>query len=241
MPRRGSSRWVAGAIAAAALLAGCSSEPAAQPRLRAPRIATTTATTTTTLPSPPPPSALGASNAEPLPGGITQLAIAEPHVEGYDRDLFDHWEDADRDCQDAWAEVLISESQVPVTFTAEASCSVATGQWVDPWSGAVTTAASTLDVDHTVPLANVWRSGAWAWTPEQRAAFANDLADDAHLIAIPAGENRSKADDGPEAWRPPSATSWCLYARVWTAIKARWNLTATPAEWSAILEMAATC
>jgi hypothetical protein len=184
---------------------------------------------------------LAASGSEPLPGGIPQLVIAEPHLDGYDRDLFGEWNDVDRDCQDTRAEVLIVESQVPVTFTTIAGCTVATGQWVDPWSGTVTTAASSLDVDHTVPLANAWRSGAWAWTPEQRVAYANDLVDDAHLIAIPAGENRSKGDDGPEGWRPPSAASWCPYARVWTAIKAKWNLTATPAEWLAILELASTC
>ena len=207
--------------------------PSHAPRGRSPRPPSAQPTT-------PPPSALGTSSSEPLPGGITQLTIAESHVDGYDRDLFGDWDDADHDCQNTRAEVLIVESQVPVTFTT-ASCTVATGQWLDPWSGTVNTSASAVDVDHTVPLANAWRSGAWAWTPDQRHAFANDLVDDAHLIAIPAGENQSKADDGPEAWRPPAASAWCTYVRVWTAIKAKWNLTATPAEWSAILEMAATC
>jgi hypothetical protein len=218
-------------LAALTLLAACSGDPSAQRRRSAP-----------TRPTTPPPSALGASSTQPLPGGIPQLVIAAPHVDGYDRDLFGSgWSDADRDCQDTRAEVLITESRVPVTFTTPASCSVATGQWVDPWSGAVTTSAAALEVDHTVALANAWRSGAWAWTPVQRVAFANDLADNGHLIAIPSAENQAKADDGPEAWRPPSGTAWCAYARVWTAIKARWNLTATPAEWSAILEMASTC
>ena len=105
----------------------------------------------------------------------------------------------------------------------------------------VTTFASALEVDHTVALANAWRSGAWSWTREQRFAFANDLTHNGHLIAIPSAENQSKADDGPDVWRPPLGTTWCAYARVWTAIKARWNLSATPAEWSAILEMASTC
>ena len=192
-------------------------------------------------PATPPPSALGNASDEPLPGGITQLVIAAPHREGYDRDLFGGEGDADHDCQNTRAEVLIAESRVPVTFTTPASCTVATGEWVDPWSGAVTTSAAALEVDHTVALANAWRSGAWAWTPEQRVAFANDLTHNGHLIAIPSAENQSKADDGPDGWRPPAASAWCAYARVWTAIKAEWNLSATPAEWSAILEMAATC
>jgi hypothetical protein len=233
-------RRVAAFVAILALFAGCAGERSAQSRRGPTRVAA--AVTTTTAPPTPPPSALGTSSGASLPGGITHLEIAEPHVDGYDRALFGSgWDDVDHDCQDTRAEVLIIESQVPVAFSAVASCTVAIGQWVDPWSGVVSTGASALDVDHTVPLANAWRSGAWAWTPEQRVAYANDLADDAHLIAIPAGENRSKADDGPEAWRPLAASSWCAYARVWTAIKAKWNLTATPSEWSAILELAATC
>ena len=227
-------------VAALTLLAACSGEPSAQPRRNATQSALP-ATVAAEQPTTPPPSALGTSSGEALPAGITQLVIADPHVEGYDRELFGDWYDADHDCQNTRAEVLITESQVPVTFTTDASCTVATGQWVDPWSGAVTTFAAALEVDHTVPLANAWRSGAWAWTREQRVAFANDLADNGHLIAIPSKENQSKADDGPDAWRPPSGTAWCAYARVWTAITAKWNLTATPAEWSAILEMAATC
>ncbi len=177
-----------------------------------------------------------------LPGGLAPLAVAEPsHADSYDRDLFTHWIDADGDCQDTRAEVLVVESRVPVTFTSASSCTVSTGDWLDPWSGAASTTARALDVDHTVPLANAWRSGAWSWTPEQRRAFANDLSDAPHLVAIPLGENRAKGDKGPEAWRPPSRSAWCEYARAWTAIKARWSLTASPSEWSALVEMGATC
>jgi hypothetical protein len=177
-----------------------------------------------------------------LPAGVVQLVIAEPsHASAYDRDLFVHWSDADRDCQSTRAEVLIAESRVPVTFTTVSACTVATGDWLSPWSGVTTKTASALDVDHTVPLANAWRSGAWAWTAEQRQAFANDIDDADHLIALPASENRSKSDGGPEEWRPPNPASWCRYAQVWTQIKARWSLTASPAEWSAVLELAAAC
>ena len=98
-----------------------------------------------------------------------------------------------------------------------------------------------LDIDHTVPLANAWASGAWSWTPDQRITYANDLANLDHLLAVPLEENRSKGDGGPEDWRPPAKADWCRYALSWDRIKAKWNLRATQAEWNALTEMTATC
>lgn len=191
------------------------------------------------LPPPPAPPPVPTTT---LPGGITRLTVAPVSAEPYVRSSFGSgWSDVDRDCQDTRAEVLIAESTTPVTFTSARPCVVATGWWVDPWSGTTTGSASAFQVDHTVPLANAWRSGAWAWTPRQRIDFANDLSDPDHLVAMPGGQNASKGDRGPEAWRPPDPGSWCRYARVWTAIKARWGLTATEAEWTALLDLAATC
>ena len=56
-----------------------------------------------------------------------------------------------------------------------------------------------------------------------------------------ASENESKGDDGPDQWKPPNQKTWCVYAIAWDRIKAKWHLTATPAEWSALVAMAATC
>ena len=137
--------------------------------------------------------------------------------------------------------LLIRTSRVPVTFTTSSDCTVTTGRWVDPWSGVVTTTARALQIDHTVPLANAWSSGAWAWTHEQRVAYANDLTDTDHLVPILAHENEAKGDGGPDRWRPPSRSAWCRYALDWDHIKAKWHLTATPGEWAALREMSATC
>ena len=76
-----------------------------------------------------------------LPAGVVQLTIAPAsHEDTYARELFgaSGWIDVDDDCQDTRAEVLIQESSVPVTFTTTRDCTVATGQWTDPWSGTVT-------------------------------------------------------------------------------------------------------
>ena len=144
-------------------------------------------------------------------------------------------------CQNTRAVLLIRKSQAAVTFTTSSDCTVKTGRWTDPWSGVVTTVAHDFDIDHTVPLANAWVSGAWSWSQSQRVAYANDLADTDHLVPIALSENRSKGDRGPEAWKPPAPSSWCRYALDWDHIKAKWHLSATPTEWTALVAMAATC
>jgi hypothetical protein len=130
---------------------------------------------------------------------------------------------------------------VQVTFTRSTDCTVETGRWTDPWSGVSTTVAHQFQIDHTVPLANAWRSGAWSWSQSRRVAYANDLTDTDHLVPILASENESKSDGGPDQWKPPSPSAWCRYAMAWDHIKAKWHLTATAPEWSAVVAMAATC
>ena len=173
---------------------------------------------------------------------LLALTIAAPsHQDSYERAVdFGGFTDDDG-CKNTRAEVLIRTSAVAVTFTTARECTVKTGRWTDPWSGVTTTLAHDLEIDHTVPLANAWQSGAWAWTAEQRVAYANDLTDLDHLVPILSAENESKGDDGPEAWRPPNRTAWCTYARVWDHIKAKWHLSATQEEWNEIVAMAATC
>jgi hypothetical protein len=174
--------------------------------------------------------------------GLLALRIAAPsHRDEYSRTAdFGGWLDV-RGCQNTRATLLLRTSQAPVTFTTVRNCTVKAGRWVDPWSGSVATDARDFQIDHTVPLGNAWRSGAWSWTHDRRVGYANDLADSDHLVPILAHENESKSDDGPESWRPPSRSAWCRYALAWDHIKAKWELSATTAEWSALQTMSATC
>lgn len=167
----------------------------------------------------------------------------EAEIPAYRRADWRHWLDADRDCQNTRDEVLIRDSEVTVTFAANASgrpCVVVRGRWTDPYGTRVFTDPGDLDIDHVVPLQNAHLSGGWAWDAQRRAAYANDLTDDA-LLAVSATLNRQKGSNGPEQWLPPDATYGCTYARTWEGVKARWKLTMTTREAAVVDSLKASC
>jgi len=159
-----------------------------------------------------------------------------PAYRPYRRSAFTHWISAGRaanGCPITVRErVLIEESREPVTWE---QCRIIRGRWADAYTGEIVTDPRALDVDHVVSLEDAWESGAWAWTRAARTAYANDLADPDHLIAVSARENRRKGARGPDAWTPPNPwrPARCYYARVYHRIKREWLLTETPAEHAA--------
>lgn len=157
---------------------------------------------------------------------------------GYSRDKFEHWVDANGNGHDTRAEVLAKESQVPITYGS--SGGVTRGKWVSAYDGLTFTVAGELDVDHMVPLAEAWRSGANAWSAGRREAYANDLGYGPSLIAVSARENRSKSDSDPTDYLPPRATYVCTYVKNWVAIKSRWKLTLDPTEKQVVQQLLAS-
>lgn len=140
----------------------------------------------------------------------------------YERSLYGSgWIDADGDGQDTRQEVLAEESLG--------------GFWLDRYTGTMINSARLLDIDHLVPLAEAHASGGYAWTREQRIAFANDLTNPAHLIAVSAGANRSKGDRDPAEWMPPNRAYWCEYLTNWVAVKALYGLSVDTAERDALM------
>ncbi|WP_448319260.1 HNH endonuclease family protein [Streptomyces sp. CO7] len=158
---------------------------------------------------------------------------------GYNRDLFKHWVDADRDGCSTRAEILIAEATTEPTVGA--NCAISGGEWFSPYDNRTVTSARDLDIDHFIPLAESWDSGASAWSASEREAFANDLGDARSLIAVTASSNRSKSDQDPAEWLPPAEGYRCTYAVTWTVVKLRWGLAADPAEKEALEGILAGC
>ncbi|MFE2046607.1 HNH endonuclease family protein [Streptomyces sp. NPDC059477] len=115
------------------------------------------------------------------------------------------------------------------------------GSWYSPYDDTVFDQARALDIDHLVPLAESWDSGASAWTATERQAYANDLGDDRALIAVSATSNRSKADQDPATWQPPATGYRCTYATFWVVIKTRWQLAIDTAEQTALTDILSAC
>ncbi|MFJ8004028.1 HNH endonuclease family protein [Streptomyces fagopyri] len=188
-----------------------------------------------------PAAADSARHVEPLSlaAAVDLLPAAVESRHGYQRTAFKHWVDADRDSCNTRAEVLIAESRVEPTVGA--GCKVTAGEWFSYYDGVTVTAPGGLDIDHMVPLAEAWDSGASAWTAARREAYANDLDADRSLVAVTAKTNRSKADQDPADWLPPLADARCTYTADWVATKLRWQLTADDRERTALAGLAAGC
>lgn len=170
-----------------------------------------------------------------LRAAIKQLPVASETPRGYDRDKFKLWIDANGDCQDTRAEVLIQESLAAVS----GGCTVTHGKWFSYYDHVTTRDPSGFDIDHLVPLAEAWASGAKRWNADTRKRYANDLRDKRTLVAVSAHSNRSKGDRDPAEWMPTFGK--CKYVAQWTAVKIRWHLKANGAEKRALASRAAHC
>lgn len=183
----------------------------------------------------PPQAVNGAKTVKTLKSAINSLKVATETPSGYARSKFKLWDDYDGDCKNTRAEVLASESKKKTT----GSCTIKTGKWVSLYDGKTYTKASSLDIDHLVPLEEAWASGAKSWPASKREAYANDLADSRDLIAVSLSANRSKGDREPDQWMPAKAR--CTYIVDWVAVKYRWKLTIDKKEKTNLLSWASKC
>jgi hypothetical protein len=157
-------------------------------------------------------------------------------MSGYSRDHFHIWAAQGGGCDTR--DIVLKRQGDGVK--ASADCKIYQGSWESPYNSKTYTDPQDLQIDHVVPLANAWRSGAKNWTDAKRKAFANDLTRP-QLLAVDSKDNEAKGDQDPSQWKPPNHDFWCTYAKDWVTVKAYWKLTVTAAEKAALLDMLVTC
>lgn len=156
---------------------------------------------------------------------LDSLTVAPETSGGYDRDLFPHWDDDDRDGCDTRCDVLTSQR-------------LADGSWFSEWDGATETDSSLVHIDHVVALSEAWRSGASEWSAKQRDEFADDRS---NLLAVTASSNIRKSDKDAATWFPSRADANCLWARTVVTVKSTWDLSVDPAEKDALGNLLVSC
>ncbi|MEU3280692.1 HNH endonuclease family protein [Streptomyces antibioticus] len=167
---------------------------------------------------------------------LSQLTVATENRTGYDRDLFNHWITISGTCNTRET-VLKRDGSNVVTNSA---CTATSGSWYSPYDGATWTAASDLDIDHVVPLAEAWDSGAGGWSSTTRRNFANDLTRP-QLIAVTDNVNQAKGDKDPAEWMPSVTSYRCTYVRAWVQVKYYYGLSVDSAEKSALTGYLSGC
>lgn len=183
------------------------------------------------------PALPGMPTAEEAVDQLEQLEVARHgSMTGYSREKFPHWAEQGESCDTR--ETVLERDGTDVEQND--ACRAVSGSWFSVYDDETFTDSSDLDIDHMVPLANAWRSGARTWSQEKRKEFANDLSHP-QLIAVSASSNRSKGDQGPDEWQPPSKPYWCDYGRAWTSVKFTYELSVTEDEKDMLDQMLDTC
>jgi hypothetical protein len=181
-----------------------------------------------------PPNIPDAAAAKTMLGEL-QVAPDGP-MDGYSRDRFPHWNDTQGGC-DVRDEVLKRDGE---SVQVGDNCDITSGTWKSAYDDGVWSETGDVDIDHVVPLAAAWRSGAARWDDAKRSQLANDL-DSPQLIAVTDNVNQEKGDKTPDVWMPPKASFHCTYAEMWVASKHKWQLTVNNAEKAKLDEILAGC
>nr|WSW69452.1 HNH endonuclease family protein [Streptomyces sp. NBC_00995] len=180
------------------------------------------------------PTPVSASTARTYLGELT--VKAEGSSTGYSRDKFPHWITQSGACNTR--EVVLKRDGTNVSQ--DSGCAAVSGSWYSQYDGATWTAASDLDIDHMVPLAEAWRSGASGWTTDRRQSYANDLTRP-QLIAVTDNVNQAKGDQDPATWLPSRTAYRCTYVRAWVHVKHYYGLSVDSAEKSALQSVLNGC
>ena len=185
-------------------------------------------------------------SAATKPLALTALAAlpvkGQAPMTGYQRtdEFGSAWFDVDRNGCDTRNDVLRRD----LTDRRETRCKVLAGVLHDPYTGKTIDfvrgerTSSAVQIDHIVPLAAAWRTGAQRLTQAQRAALANDPV---NLYAVDGPTNTQKSDGDAATWLPKRKAFRCTYIAHQVAVKRTYGLWVTKAERAAMSRVLQTC
>ena len=157
---------------------------------------------------------------------------------GYDRDKFGYaWMDSapggipfSHNGCDTRNDLLKRDGD-DVRFRSGSDCVVTSMTLADPYTGKeidwAKSRATTVQIDHVMPLSYDWQMGAARWTKGKREDIANDPL---NLIPVDGPTNGAKSDSGPASWLPPSKVIRCSYVVRFAQVSLKYELPVTKAD-----------
>lgn len=197
---------------------------------------------------------LGPAKADQVTRSVRWLAqlptTAGKPASSYRREAFGAvWKDIDDNQCNQRDDVLLRDAEPSTTKVGRQSrCDhdVLAGTWVDPYGGETIRLedakapgqSQRVQIDHLVPLEEVWRSGGSYWSEQRRETYANTLD---VLVASGGSANEAKGSRSPAEWVPARQATRCPYAVAWVRLKHTWGLTVTSEERRSLEQLLARC
>ena len=135
---------------------------------------------------------------------------------------------------------LLKRDGEGVSFRSGSDCVVISMTLHDPYTGKTIdwtkTHATTVQIDHVMPLSYDWQMGAAHWTKGKREDIANDPL---NLLPVDGRTNGAKSDSGPASWLPPNTQIRCSYAVRFAQVSLKYALPVTAADKQTMLAQCA--
>ncbi len=123
-------------------------------------------------------------------------------------------------------------------------CQIQSGTLEDPYTGKTIVfnrgvgTSDDIQIDHVVALSDAWQKGAQSMSYEQRKAFANDPLE---LLAVDGPANQRKGGGDAATWLPSNKVFRCQYVARQIAVKLKYGLWVTSAEYEAMKRVLSVC
>ena len=124
----------------------------------------------------------------------------------------------------------------------DSTCRVTSGVLQDPYTNTTinyqSSQSSAVQIDHIVALSDAWQKGAQNLTTAQREQLANDPLE---LLAVDGPSNQQKGDGDAATWLPDNKDFRCEYVSRQIAVKKKYHLWVTQAEYDAMKTVLSRC
>lgn len=159
---------------------------------------------------------------------------------GYDRELFSDGWGSIYGCD--WRNRILARDLTSISYRDD--CIVESGVLEDPYTGrsinfqrGVGTSLA-VQIDHVVAVSDAWQKGAQQLNAAQRYSFYNDPL---NLLAVDGPTNSAKGDSDAASWLPPNKSFRCHYVARQIAVKLKYELWVTKAEYEAMDRVLSAC